>query len=146
MLPAARKKGDERRFPTKSSDQSWLAGCARNKRSYDGFAATGKTLRRRHRLDGAMAVASGKQRRRMAKNGDGEGHIARLRSTRKPRRSLLCTNTKPKTATSAPGNQKKVTGGEVSSAVTVHQNYRIATRFKFQITPKFMWQLKNLQK
>ena len=44
MLPAVRKKGDERRFPVKSSDQSWLAGCARNKWSYDSFAATAKTL------------------------------------------------------------------------------------------------------
>jgi len=146
VLPATRKKGDERRFPAKSSDQSWLAGCARNKQSYDGFAATGKTLRRRHRLDGPMAVASGKQRRRTTKNGDGEGLIARLRSTRKPRRSLLHASAKPKTATSAPRNQKKVAGGEVSSTVTVHQNYRIATRFKSQITPHFMWQLKNLQK
>ena len=30
MLPAAKKKRDERRFLTKSGDQSWLAGCARN--------------------------------------------------------------------------------------------------------------------
>jgi len=52
----------------------------------------------------------------------------------------------PKTATSAPGNQKKAAGGEVSPAGTVHRNYRIATRFESQITPKFMWQLKNLQK
>ena len=30
MLPAAKKKRDERRFPAKSGDQSWLAGCIRN--------------------------------------------------------------------------------------------------------------------
>jgi len=55
-------------------------------------------------------------------------------------------STEPKMATSAPGNQKKAAGGEVASAATVPQNYKIATRFEFQITPKFMWQLKNLQK
>ena len=30
MLLAAKKKRDERRFPAKTGDQSWLAGCARN--------------------------------------------------------------------------------------------------------------------
>jgi len=35
--PRGRKKGDEWRFPVKSSDQSWLARCARNKRSYEGL-------------------------------------------------------------------------------------------------------------
>ena len=58
---------------------------------------------------------------------------------KKPHSSLLLTSVKPKMATSAPGNQKKVTGGEVSPAGTVHRNYRIATRFETQITPKFMW-------
>jgi len=52
----------------------------------------------------------------------------------------------PKMAMSAPGTEKKVAGGEVASVVTVYQIYRIAIRFKSQITPKFMWQLKNLQK
>ena len=52
----------------------------------------------------------------------------------------------PKTATSAPGNQKKAAGGEVASAATVPHIYRIVIRFESQITPKFMWQLKNLQK
>ena len=75
---------------------------------------------------------------RMAKNGGGVDLIARLRSTRKTRRSLLRASAKPKMATSAPRNQKKVADSEVSSAVTVHQNYRIATRFESQITPKFM--------
>ena len=32
-LPAARKKGAHSRFPAKSSDHSWLARCARSKRS-----------------------------------------------------------------------------------------------------------------
>jgi len=45
---------------------------------------------------------------------------------------------KPKTATSTPGTQKKIVGGEVASTVTVHLIYKIATRFKTQITPKFM--------
>ena len=74
-----------------------------------------------------MAAASGKQRRRKEKNGDGTSFKGRLGSKRKPHRGLLRASAKPKTATSAPGNQKKVAGGEVSSAVTVHQNYTIAT-------------------
>ena len=55
-------------------------------------------------------------------------------------------STKPKMATSAPGSRKKIADGEVASAATVSQNYKIATRFESQITPKFVWQLKNLQK
>ena len=101
----------------------------------DGTSLTGQWRRRRE-----------KQRRRTVKNGDGEGLIAWLRSKRKPRSSLLHASTKPKMATNAPGNQKKVAGGEVSAAGTVQRNYRIATRIESKITPKFMWQLKNLQK
>ena len=47
----------------------------------------------------------------MAKNGDGIGLIAQLRSTRKPRRSPLRASATPKTATTAPGSKQKVAGG-----------------------------------
>ena len=94
-------------------------------------------LRRRCELDGAMAATSG-NRGEKVKNDDGEGLIARLRSARKPCRSLPRASAKLKTATRAPGTKKKAAGGEVASVATVHQNYQIATRFKTQITPKFM--------
>ena len=74
----------------------------------------------------------------MAKNDGDEGLITRLRSKRKPRRSLPRASVKTKTATSVPGTQKMIVGGEVASVATVHQNYQIAIRFKISITPKFM--------
>jgi len=95
-------------------------------------------LRRRCELDGAMAAASGKQRRRKGEDDDGEGLITRLRSTRKPCRSLHRASAKLRMATRAPGTEKKATGDEVASVATVHQNYQIAIHFKIQITPKFM--------
>ena len=88
-LPAARKKGTERRFPTKSSCKGGSAGCARSKRSYDGFAVTRTALRRRRELDGAMAVASGKQRRGKEKNGDGTSFVERPGSKEMTRSNLL---------------------------------------------------------
>ena len=42
-----------------------------------------------------------------------------------------------KTATRAPGTPKKVAGGELASAVTVHSNYKFAIRQNSQITLKF---------
>ena len=44
-------------------------------------------------------MATGKQRRRVAKNGDGEVLIEWLRSKEKPRRDLSCASAKPRTAT-----------------------------------------------
>ena len=44
-----------------------------------------------------------------------------------------------KIAMRAIGSHRKVADGEVSFAVTVLGNYRIATRFKSQITPNFLW-------
>ena len=95
-------------------------------------------LRRQCELDGAMASASGNRGGEKVKNDGGEGLIARLRSARKPCRSLPRASAKPKTATSAPGDQKKVAGGEVASAGSVHRIYKTATRVKTQITSKFM--------
>ena len=45
-----------------------------------------------------------------------------------------------------PGTPEKVAGHVASAVNTVHLNYQTAIRFKFQITPKFVEQLKNLQK
>ena len=59
---------------------------------------------------------------------------------------LLHASAKPEVATGATGTRWKITNGEVSPAGTVHGNYRITTSLKSQITPKFVWQLKNLQK
>ena len=91
-------------------------------------------------------MAARKTEKEKEENGDVVSFIMRPGRTKKPRSSLLLASAKPKMATSAPGNQKKVAGGEVSPAGTVHRNYRIATRLEPQFTPKFMWQLKNLQK
>ena len=43
-----------------------------------------------------------------------------------------------KDAMRVPGTDQKVTGNVARAASTVHQNYRIAIRFKIQITPKFV--------
>ena len=75
-------------------------------------------------------MATGKQRRRVAKNGDGEVLIEWLRSKEKPRRSLSHANAKPRVATVASGSRRKIVDGELASAVTVHQNYQTAIRFK----------------
>ena len=101
------------------------------------FTEMVEALRRRQTHDGAAAMATGKQRRRVAKNGDGEVLIEWLRSKEKPRRSLSRASAKPRTATVASGSRRKIVDGELASAVTVHQNYRIAIRQNSQITPKF---------
>ena len=73
-LPAARKKGG--------------AGTS--------FAEILEALRRRQTHDRAAAMATGKQRRRVVKNGDGEVLIEWLRSKEKPRRSLSRASAKQK--------------------------------------------------
>ena len=63
---------------------------------------------------GSLELGSGDEKSRagkMAKNGDGTGLIAQLRSTRKPRRSNLRASATPKMATTVPGSKQKVTGG-----------------------------------
>ena len=52
-------------------------------------------------------MVTGKQRRRAAKNGDGEVLIEWLRSKEKPRRSLSRANAKPRAATVASGSRRK---------------------------------------
>ena len=61
-----------------------------------------------------------KQRRRKEKNGNGTSFKGRPGRMKKPRRSLLHASAKLIMATSMPGNQKMVAGGEVSPAGTVH--------------------------
>ena len=51
-----------------------------------------------------------------------------------------------KAATRVPKTPKMVTGNVARAVNTIQQNYRIAIRFKIQITPRFVKQLKNLQK
>ena len=75
-------------------------------------------------------MATGKKRRRVEKNGDGEVLIERLRSKEKPCRSLSHASAKPRAATVASGSRRKTVDGELASAVTVHQNYQTAIRFK----------------
>ena len=75
-------------------------------------------------------MATGKQRRRVEKNGDGEVLIERLRSKEKPCMSLSHANTKPRAAIVASGSRRKTVDGELASEVTVHQNYQTTIRFK----------------
>ena len=49
-------------------------------------------------------------------------------------------------ATTAPGSKPKVAAGVAWAVSTVHRIYKIALQFETQITPKFLQQLKNLQK
>ena len=62
---------------------------------------------RAHRSDGGGDGK--KQRKKEKKNGGDVGLIARLRSKEKPRGSLPRASAKLKTATHAPGTEKKVT-------------------------------------
>ena len=61
-------------------------------------------------------------------------------------RKLKEATTKPsprqrdaQTATRTTGSKPKLVVGELVSAVTVHRNYRIATRLISQFTPNFIW-------
>ena len=88
------------------------------------FAEMLEALRRRQTHDRAATMATGKQRRRVEKNGDGEVLIEWLRSKEKPRRSLSHASAKPRAATVASGSRRKTVDGELASSVTVHQNYQ----------------------
>ena len=79
-----------------------------------------------------------KQRRKKNDDDDVSAFITRLRSKEKPRHGLHRTSTTPKTATRAPGTETKVAGDVALAASTVQLNYRIAIRFKIQITLKFL--------
>ena len=79
-----------------------------------------------------------KQSKETGTNDGDAGLITWLRSKKKPPHGLHHASAKLRTATRAPGTEKKAAGDEVASVATVHQNSQIATRFKTQITPKFM--------
>ena len=64
------------------------------------------------------------------KNDDCTGFIGWPGSKEKPRRGLSHARTKPRAATVASGSRRKIVDGELASAVTVHQNYQTAIRFK----------------
>ena len=72
------------------------------------------------------------------KNGDVVGDKARPESKEKTRRGLLHASAEPKRATATTRTESKLADGELAYMATVHLIYRIATRFKTQITPKFM--------
>ena len=65
----------------------WL-GAQGVSKSIERFAAMAQALNRRRGLNGATAAASGKQRKRAAKNGDDAGLIARPGSKEKPHRAF----------------------------------------------------------
>ena len=89
-LPAARKKSDERRYPVKSSYKDWLAGCARNKRSYEGLLLR---LERRYGVganSSELGGGDGKSRGRRKNSDDSVStFIGRQRSKEMTRSSLL---------------------------------------------------------
>ena len=64
------------------------------------------------------------------KNGDCTCFIGRPGSKEKPRRGLSHASAKPRAATVTSGSRRKIVDGELASAVTVHQNYQTAIRFK----------------
>ena len=101
-----------------------LLAARKKGRARTSFAEMLEALRRRQMHDRAAAMATGKQRRRVAKNGDGEVLIEWLRSKEKPRRSLSRASAKPRAATVASGSRRKIVDGELASAVTVHRNYQ----------------------
>ena len=84
-----------------------LLAARKKGRARTSFAEMLEALRRRQTHDRAAAMATGKQRRRVAKNGDGEVLIEWLRSKEKPRRSLSRASAKPRAATVASGAEGK---------------------------------------
>ena len=102
------------------------------------FAVNGKALRRRHRLDGVGRWRREKQRKEKERRRRRLDLYNAVKAHGDGTQQLLHTSATPKMATSTPRTEKKVTGGEVASTGTVHRIYKTATRFKTQITPKFM--------
>ena len=76
-----------------------------------GIAATGKALRRQHRLAGVELWQREKQRKRKGEDDGDASLITRLRSKEKPCHCLHHASAKPKMATNAPRTEKKVAGG-----------------------------------
>ena len=79
----------------------------------------------RHYGDGKRTTEQRRRRRenrgrKTVRNDDGKGLIARLRSARKPRRSLLRTSATPKMATTVTGSLRKVAGGDTCPLALFH--------------------------
>ena len=108
ILPAARKKHDERWFPAKSSHKDWFAGHARKCGARTRFAAMAQALVRRRGLDENDRRRREKQSEEAGTNGGGSDPITRLRSKEKPRHGLHHANTTLKMATTAPRSKQKV--------------------------------------
>ena len=134
MLPAVRKKSNERRFPAKSSYKGGSAGFATHRRSWDRLCRGWYALWRWCELAGAARWRREKQRRRKEKNGDGTSFKGQPGSKRKPRRGLLRASTKPKTATSAPRNQKKIADGDSCPMVL----FPLITKLPLDLKPKLL--------
>lgn len=103
------------------------------------FAETRKTLRRRHELDGVGRWRREKQRKEKERRRRRPTLYSAVKAHGDNAQQLLHASTMPKKATGATGTPRKLTDGEVSPVGTVHNIYRIATRFNSQITPKFVW-------
>ena len=102
-------------------------------------------LWRRGELDGAEAAASGNRGEKRKPTTVSELYSMAKRAREQHTVTIPCQHE----AEGGHGRVWKV--GERTPAVgrwscTVHQNYRIAIRFKFQITPKFSKEVENLQK
>ena len=94
-------------------------------------------LSRRRELDGATVVATGKaeekEKRRRRCLGSYNATQKLKEATTEP---FLCQRD-TKDGHDTPGTPKKVIGGVVSMADTVHSNYKFAIRQNSQITLKF---------
>jgi len=71
-----------------------------------------------------MAVATAKAEEKKERRRWRLGLKERLRSSRKPRRNPFPRQHDATDGHDAPGSKPKVAGGELASAVTVHQNYQ----------------------
>ena len=94
-----------------------------------------QSLNRQQELDGATAVASGKQRRRKETNGDGTSYIWRPGSKRKPCRSLLRASMTPKTAMRAPRSSKKLASGDSCPRVLFLKITKLPLGLKHKLLP-----------
>ena len=111
-LPAARKKGEERRDSAKSDDHDRLAGCARTRQNYVVFCRDGGDVTAAAKAQRSMAVAAGENRggrkttptaSQLLKDGQevGGSHD----------RAFSRASATPKTATTTSGSKEKVADG-----------------------------------
>ena len=113
--------------------------------SIERYATTAQALVQWWELTGDEQ-GNGKTEEEKGKDDGGSGYKGWPGSARKPRRSLFPCQRDTKDGHDAPRTPKKVAGGVARAVNTVQQIYQIAIQFETQITPKFLQQLKNLQK